>query len=111
MKGKELNVTGKIIIDNDDNTIGFLNTASSTSNTVIPQTQSELMDTIVYDDRVELIYKETEMFAFTANPVQYPEPKVYKVVYSCKKGKFHESERIYGHYLKPSGEGYSFPIE
>ena len=60
----------------------------------------ELKDTIVKDDSIELIYKET--------PYAGPRPSVFKIVYSCKDGKWHQSEKIYGQIIPAAKEKYKF---
>ena len=47
-----------------------------------------IIDTIVKDDSIEVIYKQ-ECY-LTGNYL------VYKIIYSCKDGKWHVSDKIYG---------------
>lgn len=57
---------------------------------------------------VEMIYKETSKVVYTTYPVLNPETRVFKIVFSCKKGKWHKSDRIYGQIIPPSDEYYEF---
>lgn len=61
-----------------------------------------------YQDRVEFIYKETSMITYTVHPSPPPEERVFKIVCSCKDGKWHESERIYGEIIESQEEYYEF---
>lgn len=54
-----------------------------------------LVQTIVNDKSVELIYKEISNSTYLTFP-SYTPVRVFKIVYSCKKGKWNQSERIYG---------------
>lgn len=54
---------------------------------------------------IEFIYKQISNIAFTLYPSPPPEERVFKIVYSCKKGKWHKSEPIYGK-IKPAQEEY-----
>jgi len=61
-------------------------------------------------DRIELIYKEVNMVTYFAT---YPSPveRVFKIVCSCKDGKWHRSKRIYGEIIKQRPEEYIFEVE
>lgn len=50
---------------------------------------SFLIDTIVKENSIELVYKEVSIW----NGL---DSRVYKIVYSCLDGKWHKSDRIYG---------------
>lgn len=50
---------------------------------------SFLIDTIVKENSIELVYKEVSIW----NGL---DKRVYKIVYSCLDGKWHKSDRIYG---------------
>lgn len=50
---------------------------------------SILIDTIVKENFIELVYKEVSIWNGLDN-------RVYKIVYSCLDGKWHKSDRIYG---------------
>jgi hypothetical protein len=59
-------------------------------------------------ESIEFIYKESSAVAYTTFPPQYPPDRVFKVVFSCKDGKWHKSERIYGEVIPASEETYEF---
>jgi hypothetical protein len=66
-----------------------------------------LIKTIVYDDRIELVYKEISNIALNVYTSIIPE-RVFKKTYSCKDGAWHESEPIYGEIIPPQYEEYNF---
>lgn len=67
--------------------------------------QPYLVDTIVKDDCIELIYKQ--MSNYSNNWGELP-IIVFKIIYSCKDGKWDVSERIYGKIIKATKESYEF---
>ena len=73
-----------------------------------PWSKPELIEVHEVDETVELIFKETSMVQPTSYPPQPPEVRVFKVVYSCKKGKWHKSEPIYGEVIPAQPESYEF---
>ena len=68
-------------------------------------------EVIVYPDRIEIVYTETSKVSYTVYPSPEPDRRVFKVVYSCVKGKWNESGRIYGEIISPSEETYEFEDE
>lgn len=61
----------------------------------------ELLDIIEYEDRIEILYKEI--------PNIWPSViKVYKIIYSCKDGKWNKSDKIYGTLVPAVDEHYEF---
>lgn len=85
----------------------FLQTGSITS--WDPCGEPYLIDTIVNKDSIELVYRQDSNITYATSGHQ-PEPdiKIFKIVYSCKKGKWHESERIEGEYISAEDETYEF---
>lgn len=63
---------------------------------------------IEHYDSIEFVYKETSMITLTIHPSPPPEVRVFKIVFSCKKGKWHKSERIYGEIVESTDEYYEF---
>jgi hypothetical protein len=59
-------------------------------------------------DTIEMIYKEFSNVHYYTNPPTLPSVKVYKIVYSCKDGKWHKSDRIYGEIIPAQNETYKF---
>lgn len=59
-------------------------------------------------DTVEFLYKETSMISYTVYPSLAPEQRVFKIVFSCKDGKWHKSEPIYGTIIPATEESYEF---
>lgn len=67
-----------------------------------------LIDTIVNQDSIELVYRQDPNFTYTTLYGVQPEPEIFKVIYSCQKGKWHKSDKIEGEYVSASDESYSF---
>ena len=68
-----------------------------------------IIDTIVNDGSIEIVYRQDPTFTFTTGFCDaQPDPKIYKIIYSCKKGKWHQSEKIEGNFVPSSGESYEF---
>lgn len=61
-----------------------------------------------YDDRIEMIYKQTSMVTLSIYPSPPPEERVYKIIYSCVDGKWNKSEPIFGTINPPTEESYDF---
>jgi hypothetical protein len=59
-------------------------------------------------ESIEFIYKESAAVAYITFPPQYPPDRVFKVVFSCKDGKWNKSDRIYGWIIAASNETYKF---
>lgn len=59
-------------------------------------------------DTVEFTYKETSMVSYSLHPSRLPEQRVFKIVFSCKDGRWHKSERIYGTIIPATEEDYDF---
>lgn len=76
------------------------------SYSIVYHPEPELISTLVKKDSIELIYKQEveQIFETFLNM----KPIVYKVIYSCKNGKWHESERIYGEIIPATEEHYEF---
>lgn len=67
--------------------------------------QPYLVNTIVKDDCIELIYKQ--MSNYSNNWGEIP-ALVFKKIYSCKNGKWHVSNKIPGKYIPAKQEEYKF---
>lgn len=59
-------------------------------------------------ETIEFIYKETSMFQISIYPPRPPAQRVFKIVYSCKDGKWNKSEPIYGTIIPEQSESYNF---
>lgn len=68
----------------------------------------ELIETRVYSDSIEQIFKETSQTVLAVYPPRPSEQRVYKIIYSCKDGKWHVSEKIYGSIVPTQHEYYDF---
>ncbi len=70
-----------------------------------------LIYTIVNKKSIELIYRQDDNITYTnIYDVNPPRIKIYKIIYSCKRGKWHESEKIEGQYISPQDETYEFQM-
>lgn len=61
------------------------------------------------DQTIEFIYKQEKLITYTG--IYYgpsPTVRIFKIVYSCKDGKWNKSEPIYGKIIPASDESYSF---
>lgn len=73
----------------------------------------ELIDAIVGMESLTLVYRQQPNYT-TSHEHSFlgfnymNSPQIYKIVFSVKKKKWHQSEKIYGRYIHPSGEGYEF---
>lgn len=68
----------------------------------------ERLDVLEFEDRIEMIFKETSMITSTIWPSLPPATRVFKIVFSCKDGKWHKSNRIYGKIIPSQEERYEF---
>ena len=66
------------------------------------------IDVIENNNFIEFIYKETSNIALAVYPPRPPEERVFKIIFSCKDGKWHKSERIYGQIVSEQAESYIF---
>lgn len=77
---------------------------STSANFIYGQTPS-LVKTIVNEDSIELIYKIPSM---VSNGFGLGADIIYKIIYSCKDGKWHQSDRIPGEVVEATKESYEF---
>ena len=54
-----------------------------------------LIDTIINQDSIELVYRKNSNFTYTDGFGIQPDPNIFKVIYSCQKGKWHKSDKKY----------------
>lgn len=66
------------------------------------------VDVIEKQDCIEFIYKEISTITYTVYPSPPPQERIFKIVFSCKDGKWNKSERIYGKIIPSSKEQYKF---
>lgn len=59
-------------------------------------------------ETIEFLYTQTSMLTLTIYPSPPPAERVFKIVYSCKDGKWNKSEPIYGKIIPASDEYYEF---
>lgn len=57
---------------------------------------------------IEFIYKQVSNTTLTIYPSPPPEERIFKIIFSCKKGKWHKSEPIYGKIIPAQEEYYDF---
>lgn len=68
----------------------------------------QLLSTKEVGETIEMVYKEISNAVYLTYPSIPVPPKVYKIVYSCKDGKWNKSEKIYGEIVPEQGETYRF---
>lgn len=61
-------------------------------------------------DSIEFIYIETSCVTHTIYPQMESDRRVFKIIFSCKDGKWHKSDRIYGEIIPASDEDYIFDV-
>lgn len=67
----------------------------------------EIIDVIETENSIKIVYKQTQS-AMKLDFLDTPICRVFKIVFSCKDGKWHKSERIYGNIIPASDETYEF---
>ncbi len=89
------------------NSVNYIDTGISTGTACFdPWSEPYLIDTIVDKGCIELIYRQDSTITYVINIEPYI--KIFKVIYSCKNGKWHESKRIEGSYISARDETYEF---
>ena len=84
-----------------------MNTGTSTS--VFNQwNEPTFIKAIEFGETIEFIYRQTSMISYTVYPQRPPEERVFKIVYSCRNGKWNKSEPIYGTIIPATDEDYDF---
>lgn len=59
-------------------------------------------------ESIEFIYKQTSLISLGVYPPRPSAERVFKIIYSCKDGKWHKSEPIYGTIVPQTKETYVF---
>ena len=88
-----------------ESSISILSGDTTTVDLWYPPTQTRAIER---EGCIEIIYKEVSRVTYTIHPSPDPEERVFKITFSCKDGKWHKSERIYGHIRSATGESYEF---
>ena len=70
-----------------------------------------LLSTFEEGESVCFIYKQTSRLTYTILSVNKLAERVYKIVFSCKDGKWNKSEPIYGKIVPAVAEYYKFDDE
>ena len=81
---------------------GTSNTTSTTTATINLYTHPQMLDVIINQTTIEIVYKRQLMIS---NGFGMPQPEVYKVVYSRLDGS---EKTIFGSYVPASNESYYF---
>jgi hypothetical protein len=92
------------------NSVNYLDTGC-TGTTVCfePWSNPYLIDTIVLEKSIELVYRQDAQFSYaTLGYEPQTDIKIFKIIYSCKKGKWHKSKPIKGSYISAEDETYEF---
>lgn len=67
----------------------------------------ERMEVNEYEDRIEIIYKETSIIV-TTGFCSVPEKRVFKIIFSCIDGRWNKSNPVYGKIIAAQDECYEF---
>lgn len=70
--------------------------------------EPELMEVNETEESIELIYREKSMNMLMTYPPKYQDDRIFKIIFSCKDGKWNKSERIYGKIIPAVEETYEF---
>lgn len=88
-------------------TVGINTSIGGVISNINTWSRPKILETNVFSDRIEIIYKETSLLTLTSWPPQTPE-RIYKIVYSCVEGKWNESAKIYGKIIPAVQERFEF---
>lgn len=64
-----------------------------------------------YQDKIEMIYKQTSTIVFTSYPSPPPAVRLFKIIFSCVDGKWNKSAPIFGKIIPAQDEYYEFEDE
>ena len=67
-----------------------------------------LIKTTEVGESIEMLYEETSNIVYMGYPSPPLERRVFKIIYSCKNGKWHKSDKIYGKIIPAQEERYEF---
>jgi hypothetical protein len=81
-------------------------TMSSGTTTYNVWSTPQLIETNEVGNSIELIYKQTATVTYTYDTT--PVERVFKIIYSCKEGKWDKSGPIYGNIIPAQEESYEF---
>jgi hypothetical protein len=81
-------------------------TGTSITNTSYFSSNHTLEKITTYDDRVEMVFRETSNVTYT-NGISLGD-KVYKIIVTSKNNKLIYSDKIYGQIVPASGEYFTF---
>lgn len=70
-----------------------------------------LIQTREVGESVEMIYKQISNSSIMIYPTPPPQYRVFKIVYSCKDGKWHKSDPIFGRIIPATEEWFDFDNE
>lgn len=94
-----------------------MNSTNYITNTIYsPYGSPELIDTILSDHKLELVYQQRSNYTYTVSTAMgsaFPEcyPRIYKDVYEIVDGKLTKTRTVEGEYVPPQEESYTFPGE
>jgi len=98
--------TGKEYSLSNDGDLVEITTGAVSSSDINQWDNPDLIETIVVGDTIELVYSQIRLIQCW--PETTPNKRVFKVIYSCKDGKWHKSDPIYGEIVPASEESYEF---
>lgn len=85
-----------------------ITTGTSTLDQHLYWSNSKMVRITEYSESIEFIYKQKSLTTLGVYPPRPSAERVFKIVYSCKDGKWHRSEPIYGTIVPETKETYVF---
>ena len=86
----------------------FLVSSCGTSNTLAMWHPAILVETEEVGESIEMTYRQSPMFSYSTFGQSQPPDRVCKIVFSCKDGKWHKSEPVYGKIIAAQSEYFEF---
>lgn len=105
MKEEGNNYNDSVLINSDPNNFSTNSILVSGNNL---WTSPVLIDTIVNDDRIELVYKCYSLITYSSWLESTPAPRIYKDVYGSVDGKLQKIKTVEGMYIPATTESYEF---
>lgn len=102
-----MNITTSVALDNNTTLLlpgSHTGTITTSSNWESPI----FIEAGEVGESIEFIYRQISNMTLGTYPHRPPEERVFKIVYSCKDGKWHKSEPIFGKIVPAQSEYYEF---
>lgn len=97
----EANESNGLMVSNNGSMV--FNEWTSTKSTIY--NEISVVEIVEKCDSIEVVYKEKPI----VTNLEFKHYGIFKIIFSCKDGKWNKSERIYGRVIPESKESYEFP--